>query len=262
MQKRLCNFLVLDFLRPNVLFNLLNSLRENVKIDRSNYRITVLANGGGKNYQKQVYDMYFAGYCDDLILHSENTGGGAHEQLHTYSREDYNFHLQSDHLLIREINEETINYFIELLKDYKVVDLAGNQGMGQYSERGNFTSREFYTSLSPLPGHSPGPYFQHGDLNNEGFLQKKFKDNNWKIAHITPLFFQDTGRDSIREHPCGGITLWRTDTKALSIVNPLKQKYDYLNISDDDWGLILNGKWENGTIPKNWLKDSFKCFPD
>jgi hypothetical protein len=54
-----------------------------------------------------------------------------------------------------------------------------------------------------------------------------------------------------------------TDTKQLWIIKPLRDRYDgwpNFNLTDEEWNKILNNQWENGTIPVNHSKDTFKCW--
>lgn len=250
-------FLILDYNRPNESSTLLTSLMCQVKIPREDYWITYLSNGGDNT---QALNWYNEGYIDQLIVRKNNLGGSwGMRDLVSLCQSEYAFLIQNDQYLIREITENDLFTWAGNLYHFvKCIDLAGNQCQGKFSDRASFVKvKDYLEWVKDLPNYGPG---YEGGKHNEGYIQDKFSENDWKIQH--EFYFADNGRDSVREYPCGGITLWRTDTKELSILKPLHQKYDHLNLTDKEWCTILTNQWVNKTIPENWKANSFKFFAD
>jgi len=263
--KKKVSFLILDFERPKVLKTLLDSLRSKIKLNKDDYEIICLANGGSTEYQDEVYGFYKNGLIDDLILKNDNLGGSVGTiSLFKYTNSDYAFYLQSDHILVQDITEETINYFIGLLNSgYNNVDLAGAQtrdknGDPVFSERASFMNVKFYNDIENKSLGSPGP-FHHVVPWLEGQMQELFKSENWNIAHISPVFFQDNGKLAVRTNPDGSIWRHETDTKRQWLIKgPVKEKYVYPNFNQEEWLNVLKSQeWEGGKIPENEKPHSF-----
>ena len=56
-----------------------------------------------------------------------------------------------------------------------------------------------------------------------------------------------------------------TDTKQLWILKPLKQKYanwPNIELTEQEWELVLTNKWINGTIPERLKIHSFNCWQE
>lgn len=254
------SFLICDFSRPHESATLLRSLHDKVKLPKKDFLITYLANGGDYRYS---YEFFQDNLIDQLIIRNFNSGGSfGMRDLASLCQSEYAFLLQNDQYLIEDITPEIVEYFTGLLSfGYKCVDLAGAQaGANTYSDRAQFIKISDYIDWIKNFKHAGPGYEIEGEDHNEGLLQKKFQENEWKIAHINPIFFKDNGKWSVREHDCSGVTAWRTDTKELRIIKPLKRKYSYMKLNDDEWDLILKDEWIDGTIPENWKKDSFNYF--
>jgi len=263
---KLFSILVLDYERVTELTLLLNSLKENVKVDKDKFNIIVLANGGSLDYHSQCYELYNKELIDDLIIRRENAGGGFGQiDLFNYCSEDFVFFVQSDQILVQEINEELVQYFKGLLENFECIDLAGQQcrdetGLPIYSERAQFINRKFYNSIENKPGGCAGP-FAHLEWN-EGYVQNKFRENDWKIAHINPIIFSNNGKVSERINPDGSRWKHFTDTKELFLISgPIKEKYVYPNLTDSEWDdCIKEQRWEDGQIPDKEINQSFKYW--
>ncbi len=255
-------FLVSDYMRPGETLTLLLSIADKVKIPRDRYWVTLLDNGGTNS---DVYtDAYEGGLIDQLVVRKTNTGGSwAMRDLAYLCQSEYAFLLQSDQFLKEEITETTIEYFKGLLNSgYKCVDLAGCQcgEQNKYSDRAQFVWVDNYQQwVRGCKNFGPGPTQGDGP-HNEELIQVRFKAGDWKIAHVSPLFFADNGKWSIRQHPDGSITKHATDEKTLFIIKQPTKKIESMGIDDESWELILSGKWQDGSIPNSWKKDSFYCF--
>lgn len=248
------SFLILDYNRAPELELLLKSIKDFVKVP---HEIVLLSNGGN---QEPASVFYANGLVDTLILNKKNNGCGlGTRQLFNSTLAEYVFYVQSDQFLIREITESTVEHWKKTLNEgYFYIDLAGNQGHGNYSERAHFMKRSDYVNIPGLPSivGGPGPYAN--ERWTENFLQEYIKNNNLKLFHET-MFFLDNGKRSIREYPCGGILELSTDTKRLYIHKPISKRVDFPNLllTDEEWSLILSGKWQNGTIPQLHKDSSF-----
>lgn len=245
------SYLILDFNRPEEGKLLLDSLKKFAKHDKE---IVYLTNGGKSDY---AYDFLKNGLIDTLIVKKNGDGGGfGQTDLFKYCKTKYAFFIQVDHILINEITEYHIDQFVELLNGgFKCVDLNGDQsGKDMWTDRAHFIDVDFFNSLGPFPNFGPG--LENGKWN-EQHLQEKFRENNYKIAHISPLFFADNGKISIREAG-DGIYKHYTDTKQLWILKkPTFKTEIYPPFDDFEWSKVLSGEWIDGKIPSRWKKDSF-----
>lgn len=257
--------LILDYSRPREGEILLNSLKKHLKIPA---KIIYLVNGASEAAEFEYAVEFFKnGLIDELIIKKNGNGGGfGHCDLTENCKSDYFFFLQVDHELIRDIDSDVINILIETLNDptpptFKMLDLAADQGRGQYSDRAHFWKTEEFLKLNVRANAGGGPgKFTHLRWN-ENYIQEKFKENNWHIAHVEPLFFRDLGKESVREYADGGKTLHETDTKILKILRPLKEKNEWLKLTDEEWEEVFSGNWPTeGKIPAGDLKNSFKYW--
>jgi len=257
---RIIPFLILDYNRPNESKNLLLSLKKHIKLEKYVPKIVYLSNGGEQDY---VIDYYKEGLVDDLILKKENIGCGfgTADGMWYCMRSDFLFYIQVDHLLIKDITDYDIDQFINVLGDNQTVshvDVSGNQGNGQYSERAQFINVKFYNNI-PKSGGGPGPYSHL--VWSERSMQDYIKEKNMKFVVAQPLFFADAGKWSVRQWECGTETKHRTDTKEMEFTKlPKKALSDdlikFYRLTKDEIKVILQGNW-GFKIPENMKKDSF-----
>ena len=247
-------YTVLDYNRPEESELCLKSIRLHSKLD---YNIVFLSNGGDQDY---AFDFYKKGLIDKLILRKKNSGCGlgTRECFNDFNIEtDYCVYVQSDQFMIRDFTHDEASSYKALLfnKQFFYIDLAGNQGNGNPSERALMINKTDYQKIPNSIG-GPGPYASH--KWTEQSLQEYMKENNLKF--LTPsVLFLDNGKNSIREYPCGGKLKMETDTKRVYILSPIAKRIDFPNITltDYEWSEILEGKWINGTIPINHRNSSF-----
>ena len=246
-------FLVLDYKKEKETRDCLLSIKKYAKI---NHQIIYLDNGSNEDYP---YHIYKDGLCDIFISKNKGNGGGfGQTDLIRFCNTEYFFFIQNDQELIIEINSETLNTFINLLKTYNCIDLNGNQSnKGIWTDRAHFMKTKTFNDLAPFPNGGPGnELFQY----NEGYIQEKFLEKNYSICHISPLFFKNNGAFSIREIE-DGIFKHKTDTKQLWIIKtPTKRSSVFPPFSDEEWNKVINNQWVNGDIPIKWLKHSFKYW--
>jgi hypothetical protein len=254
-------YLILDYQRENEARCLLESIKKFSKFD---YRVTYLSNGGRQDY---VLKLKEEGLIDKLILNSVNVGGGAATiQLFAQCESKYAIYLQVDHELSCEINQQNINFFIDIIENQGIayIDLAGDQGRGNYSERAQFMPVHFYNSIPKSIG-GPGPW--ENMEWTESYVQRYIKDNNLKFISIffeknnqkIPLFL-DKGKWSFRSNPDGSEWKHRTDTKELWMLKKPTSKFSFPRFSDREWEEVLKNGWIDGKIPENEIKDSFNYW--
>lgn len=257
------DILILDYLRPKEGILLLKSLKQHIKF---NSNIIYLVNGAEKPEEYEyAFDFYRQGLIDKLLINKKGNGAGfGHCDLLRYSSSKYFIFIQVDQFLTQDILPETVDFFIDLLenKNFKLVDLAGDQSnKGIYSDRAHFGERKFFLDLEleKNAGGGPGP-FQSSKRWNENYIQEVFSDREYKIAHISPLFFADNGKVSIREVN-GGRFLHYTDEKTLFVLEIPKEKDNWYNLTDSEWEEVLTGKWpKEGKVPLNFQSSSFKYW--
>jgi hypothetical protein len=253
---------ILDFNRQKESRILLDSIKQNAKFP---HEIIYLSNGGEQDY---VLDYYKNGEIDRLILNQKGGGCGiGTRQLFQSCLSDWIFYVQVDQYLAAQIGEQGANSLVEFLEknpDYFYVDLAGDQGRGNPSERASFFNRKRYLSMPKIDQiiGGPGPYAD--SQWTENYLQEYMKENNLKyLTGGNTYCFVDNGKVSRREYPCGGETIHYTDEKTLFIIKPLKQRYSFpnLNLTDSEWEEVLSGNWpKEGKIPEADKKHSFKVW--
>ena len=250
------SFLVLDYYRPQETKTCLKSIRDNCKVDHQIYYL----NNGALDYYP--YDYLKQGLCDILISRRVNNGGGyGTEDLYKICDTEFAVYVQCDQWLNMPICQKDLDIFsYGLSLGHSCIDLAGAQcGEGIYSERANLMSVELYNSIKGKPHGGPGPF---GDYeHNEGYIQRYFKENNMTVGHVTP-YFANNGKWSIREHPCGGITKHSTDEKKLYVIKRPTSKTNSIGIGEEDWKKVVNGEWNDGNIPREWMAHSFKYWEE
>lgn len=252
------SYLVLDYDRPVEAKVCLKSLWEHSKFP---FEVVYLSNGGTQDY---VQEFYKEGLIHKLILRKSNSGCGlGTRELFKAAETEYVIYVQCDQFLFRPYTEDELNKHIYLTRQGSLVesdrishiDLSGNQGHGQYSERAHLINRDFYNAI-PNGRGGPGPY--QDEKYTEQWVQEHLKTYNYKFYSYH--YFADNGKVSIREYPCGGRTIHFTDEKKLFIDKPLAKKYNFPNLTDSEWDLVLAGKWEQGTIPEKEREHSFKIW--
>lgn len=248
----LVSILVLDYLKKDESRLCLESIRKHLKIP---HKIVYLDNGGREDYS---WLMYKEGLCDVLISKKVGMGGGyGQTDLFRWCDTKYSIFVQNDQVLSYDIDQIIFDRLINLLHSgFKCVDLNGDQsGSGIWTDRAHLIETDFFNSLAPFPNGGPGNDAQPW---NEEFLQKKFKENEYQIAHIVPSLFIDNGKWSIRQAG-DGLFKHRCDTKKMWILKvPTKKTEVYPPFTDEEWDLVLNGKWIDGEIPKKWKQHSFE----
>lgn len=248
------SYLILDYNRPEEGEILLNSIHQLANHDKE---IVYLVNGGESDY---AIDFYKKGLIDTLIIKKNGDGGGfGQTDLFKFCKTKYAFFVQVDHILVNPIDNNLTDFFIKLLEtDYKCIDVNGDQsGKGIWTDRAHFIDVDFFNNLGPFPNFGPGN--EDGQWNEE-YLQNKFINNNYQIAHISPLLFLDNGKWSVRESG-DGIYKHRCDTKELYIIKTPTYKTEiYPPLNETEWELVLNNKWVDGQIPEKWKNNSFKYW--
>jgi hypothetical protein len=252
-------YLILDYKRHEEAEILLNSIRKHSNFE---YTISYLDNGSNEDYPHKLAEKY---NIENLISNKINIGGGAGAiQLFAQTRADYCFFIQVDHQLVFDINKEIINFMINKIENenFAYIDLAGNQGGGQYSERAQFINPYFYNSIPKTAG-GPGPWTSIP--HTESCIQDYINNNNLKFitinGHNNIPFFLDKGKYSLRGNPDGSIWKHRTDDKRVWLIQgPVKEKYEYPPFSEKQWQeIILTQKCEQ-IIPEDWKNNIFKCW--
>lgn len=252
------SFLILDFSKHLETLRCINSIRKNALFP---YKLIYLDNGAcGEEYPNQFYNK---GFVDVLIRKRKGMGGGyGQTDLIRYCDTEYFFFVQNDQELIQNITNDTIEYFIDLLNNgYHCIDLNGDQSRkGIWTDRAHFMKTSFFNELGPFPNGGPG---LDSVKWNEQYLQEKFKENDYKIFHMNPLFFLDNGRTSIREagdglykHNCDNKKLW-----ILKQPTYITEPYPPFD-KEIEWPKVLKGEWIQGDIPINWEKHSFRYWND
>ena len=262
MNKPVLSYLILDFLRPEESKKCIESLYEYTRFP---FKIIYLSNGGGYENQEYVLDYYWRGLIHQLILNKENSGlGYGTTDLFRFCDTSHAIYVQSDQFLRRTFAKDELDYLISLLdstdnsKTIKSISLAGNNAQGQYSERAHLIRTDFYNSISDKPNFGAGPY--HDGMWNEEYIQKYYKEHDF-IHYIYPdLIFADNGCWAVRQNPDGTIIRHRTDTKQVWFNSVPKQRFIHPPLNDFEWELALQGKWVNGTVPVNAIKDSFRFW--
>jgi len=252
------SFLVLDFCKEGDSRACLRSIRDHVKIP---HKVVYLDNGSGQNYPWKLYAE--EELCDVIISKRVGRGGGfGQTDLFRWCDTKYAIFVQNDQKLVNDIGDNEFYHFVSLLNSgFKIIDLNMDQsGLGVWTDRAHMIETEFFNSLGPFPNGGPGndalPW-------NEAYLQKVFKERNYKIAHITgPLFFEDCGKWSVREAG-DGLFKHRCDTKRLYVLREPTYKTEvYPPLNDEEWVKVLGGNWIDGDIPEAWKKHSFEHWKD
>jgi hypothetical protein len=255
---------ILDYDRPVEAELLMTSLKNFAHFD---YELVYLSNGGDQSYIKNLHKI---NRIDKLILNDKNTGCGlATRQLFQSCMTEWLIYVQVDQFLGASLHQEDIDYFIKILNDnpkYFYMDMAGNQGQGNASERAMLINRNRYLSMPGLDKiiGGPGPYANYQWTEN--FLQEYMKKEN--LTFFPGFYFGNNGKVSKRTYPCGAETIHFTDERRLFILKPFHRRYDdfpNLKLNDEEWKMALEEtfSWpEEGMIPEADKKDSFIYWPE
>ena len=242
--------LILDYNRPQELLALLLSIKKNARFDK---KVVVLNNGGDK-YADQFLE---SGMCDRVIHNAINIGCGAGTvQLFSQCQSDFAFYIQVDHSLETLITENMIETFKNdiIIEGNFYVDLAGDQGHGEYSERAQFIRRSDYLIAQKDFG-GPGP------LADQRWTEQSVQEYMDKEMSFFKSYymFRDCGWDSVRENPDGSLWKHHPDTKVLFCLQAPKQKFVYPNLTDEEWKEAIAGDWPtSGKIPEKEKDSSFQ----
>jgi hypothetical protein len=256
----LLSIAILDYQRPAEAVRLFESLAQHLHVGAD---VVYCHDGPAPQY---ALDLFAAGKIDTMIQTRANRGCGIQtRQLFQACMTPYVLYCQVDQWLLCPFVPQVLNACIDLLSHPETfyIDLAGNQGHGRPSERALMMKRDAYLNI---PGMSqtiggPGPYSDHEWTEKR--LQDHMLASNLRFATLTPTFFGDNGKWSVRAYACGGVTRHATDTKELFIEKPLKWRYDFpnLKLSDAEWQEVLEGKWPaEGKIPEADKASSFKAW--
>lgn len=255
MSEILSSFLVLGYKKYWETLDCLESIATNANFP---HKTIVLDNSNDEDY----CDFLDDDLCDVLITNKTNMGGGfGQTDLFRYCDTPYAYFVQNDQKLIKIINKEINDKFIELLNNgYKQIDLNGDQsGKGIWTDRAHFIDVKFFNLLGSFPNGGPGPY--HHLRWNENYLQEIFIKYRYQIAHL-PLYFQDCGKNSIRTNPDGSEWEIKPDTKAIKLIKgPVLEKYIFPEFTDEEWdGILKNNSWPEWKIPEKLKQHSFHVW--
>lgn len=249
-------FLVLDYNRPQTLFQCLKSIRERVRFE--NYEIITLINGGNV---EPAYEMFKHGLTDKLLLSSKNEGSSLGTlRLVNNCSTDHFIYFQSDNFFLRDFTLEELNCYKKILEnpEFGAIDFTGmiNFGINQFSERAFMMNTNFYLSNDTHSGYGTGPFYNPDFKNTEQSTLDYINSLGKKVFGAHKLI-GDSGKYSFFECPCGGIIKRRNDTHQLWFLKTPKAKFSYSHLTDDEWDVILAGKWRGGSIPKEAQKHAF-----
>lgn len=249
------SFLILDYRKEAETRLCLESIRRHAKIP---HKIIYLDNGGREQYP---WSFYQEGLCDVLISKYDGGGGGVGQtDLFRYCDTRFAYFIQSDQMLTQDITENIQDHFEYALDNgFRCLDLNGDQsGKRIWTDRAHMIDVGFFNSLAPFPRGGPGPY--HTERWVENYLQEVFRRPENRILHVKPTLFADNGKTTIRELPCGGIVMMRTDTKAVSWLKAPMKPYIFPEHTEDEWAAAIAGEWVAGTVPSVYLSrgESFK----
>ena len=251
---------ILDFCQEQESRRALEALKKNLEFKA---HILFIDNGTPQGYSQKFLDE---GLVDELVINKENSGcGPATVQMYDICKTPYLLYHQSDQELEVHFAAETLTRLLKMLEDgeYQCIDLAGNQGGGNFSERANIMNVDFYRHIPK--GTLGGPGITNAEKYVEQWVQEYFKDNGFKIWH--GYAFADRGYYSVRQlgkdDPC--ILKHHCWTKEMWVLTePPKKKYEvYPNLTEDEWIDMLLGQWPRwedgarGRIPEEDKPNSF-----
>jgi hypothetical protein len=264
------SFVVLDFMKPELTAECLNSIRQHVKFP---HKIVYLHNGPAP----YAYRFYEHGLVDHFVQTANNDGlgiGTRNAMAAVFS--PYTVYWQNDQLMGRDFTQDELRILIGHLNsrrdriggtdsgsEVKSISLAGALvGHGIYSERAHFIETKFYREMEhslPLSYGGAGPYSHV--MWREEQIQKYYKDRGYvHYTDWTPMAI-DKGVHTIRPAG-GGLVKMRTDTKAVWWIEPPKERYVFPEHTEMEWAIAMAGAWPGGKIPQIYLdrRESFNCW--
>lgn len=262
---------ILDYNRPKESELCVRSIKQCLQVKDA--KIMFLANGGDQTHARKFYDE---GLIDTLILNRENWGCGiATKQLFQAATTEWVLYVQSDQYCTFAITDELFTKMVDSKNknpNVFLIDLAGNQGQGNYSERAHLIRRADYLSIPGIDDVIGGPGPWANNIWTEEFVQKYMREMGLNFITMTPTLFIDNGAWSEREYPLEyGFpesgkprTRHRTDTKQLWILSPFSKRvegFPNLVLNNDEWTSVLSGAWVDGTVPERDKPHSFQFWP-
>lgn len=254
------SILVLDYNKPEESRLCLESVKKHCLFEKE---VIFYSNGGEQDY---AIDFYKEGLIDKLVLSKKNWGlGCGTTDLLQLCRTEYFIYLQNDQYFFRDLTKEIIEYFIKISEqDRRIgcISLAGHPcGNEIYSDRCHFANTDLFRAFDKweegYPDCGCGPFWNGSEGYNENFIQKAFEEFGL-YSWAPELFIQDNGKTSIRENPDSSIFKHSPDSKQLWVIKAPKERQAWPeNLLDSEWDAIINGTFEQGSIPENWKKDSF-----
>lgn len=251
------SIIVVDFYRPQETQLCLQSIRQNVKFDK--YEIIYVCNEAVNDYS---YEFYKNGLCDKLILSKRNEGlAFALIRAIEYANTEYVLFCCNDNAIIRPIEQKEFDEMKEALSQPDA-GLINFVGFSEFSEKFFLIKRDLYLSVD-YSGSSIGPW-RNGPKTSEMELHEWIKANNKKIIQWNryPNLLYDLGKYSVEATAFGGLLKHRRDTQELKVLIPPTQKDPSYEYTDDEWSLILNGKWPDWKIPEAKKRWTFFYFSD
>lgn len=246
--------LVLGYGKPEEARECLTSLRLHIQVPSK-----IIYQENGAPEQSHAWVLYQNGLCDVLVTKRAGGGGGVGQtDLWRMCDTTYALFVQEDQTLRYDITPSIFLSMTSALDsgDYACVDLNGDQSSrGVWTDRAHLMKASVFNGLGPFPNGGPGndavPW-------NEAYLQCVFATRGLKIAHVTPAFFTDQGKWSIREAG-DGLFKHRCDTKQMWVLKrPTRRTEVYPPLSDSEWERVLAGNWSDGDIPLAWREHSFR----
>lgn len=245
-------FLLLDFDREEETRLCVESIRKHAKF----YHVVRLLHDSPLRFYHT--ELQEEGFIDYLHSNPTNLGCGVSTaQLFAFCESQYAFYVQVDQFLGVELTDGIIDSLISDIEsndNISYIDLAGNQGHGQFSERAAFIPVDWYNSIPKTLG-GPGP-LAHLKWTEE-CVQDYMREN--KEGFVSYTMFGNNGKVSKRRNPDGSVWKHYTDEKKLFLLQgPVKEKYVYPKFTDEEWEEVLRTqKWEDGKIPEKEKEHSF-----
>ncbi len=244
-------FLVLDFNRPQESRTLLESIKRHVKFP---HKVLFYSNGGDQSY---ISEFYECGLIDILVASRKNEGSSIGTiRLAELCPCKYFINLQCDNYLVRDLDEVEFSQMKKALTNGNgAIDFAF-VGKQVFSERAFMADIEFYLNNEFLTHSGTGPFQNSALDNSEQAFTKWLKKNNKQIAHWVNRLIADNGKYAVIEVN-NGLMRRRCDTHQVWVIKTPEKSMPLWNLSENDWNKILAGRWENGSIPENSVKDAF-----
>ncbi len=256
---------LLDYSRPKESERCLRSIHQHVTLPRDQWQLLYLSNGGQQDYARRWYGE---GLIDTHVVNRTNWGCGiAMKQMAQAAITEWVMMVQSDQYMVRPYTEGEFGYHLAQLNNHPhwlYIDLAGDQGHGNMSERAHLINRRRYLDLPGMDDVIGGPGL---------FAQKTWTENHLQKQGLSfaseQLLFADNGKWSEREYgPEYGYAKTRhsTDEKKLFILSPFSRRADgfpNLTLTDDEWREVLEGRWPvEGKVPEHDKPHSFIAWPE